>query len=61
MAPKEMRTYRDFVSATAQRGTALKLVRWLLSTDRFPEFRLAKQYRAEAGSRDQGASATEVA
>jgi retron-type reverse transcriptase len=54
MAPKAMRTYRDFVSATAQRRTALKLVRWFLSTGRFPEFRLAEQYRAEAALRDLG-------
>jgi hypothetical protein len=48
MAPKAMRTYRDFASATTRENTAHKLVRWLLSTGRFPEFRLAEQYRAAA-------------
>jgi hypothetical protein len=44
---KAMRTYRDFATATAKRQRAYTLVRWLLSTGRFPEFRLAKRYRAE--------------
>jgi hypothetical protein len=48
MAPKAMRTYRDFASATTRENIAHKLVRWLLSTGRFPEFRLAEQYRAAA-------------
>ena len=45
--PKAMRSYRDFAAATAKGKSASKLVRWLLSTGRFPEFRLAKRYRAE--------------
>jgi hypothetical protein len=48
MSPKAMYTYRDFASATVKRETAYTLVRWLLSTGRFTEFRLAEQYRAEA-------------
>jgi hypothetical protein len=48
MAPKAMQTYRDFVAATAKKKTAHVLIRWLLSTGRFPEYRLAEQYRAEA-------------
>jgi hypothetical protein len=48
MSPKSMDTYRDFASATAKRETAYTLVRWLVSTGRFTEFRLAEQYRAEA-------------
>ena len=47
MAPKAMRSYRDFAAATAEGKSAGKLVRWLLSTGRFPEFRLAERYRAE--------------
>jgi hypothetical protein len=43
-----MQTYRDFVAATAKKKTAHVLIRWLLSTGRFPEYRLAEQYRAEA-------------
>jgi len=48
LSPKAMRTYRDFASATAKKKSARTLVRWLLSTGRFPEFRLAERYRAEA-------------
>jgi hypothetical protein len=48
MAPKAMQTYRDFTLATERRKTARTLIRWLLSTGRFPEFRLAEQYREEA-------------
>jgi hypothetical protein len=48
IAPKAMRTYRDFATATAKKKSARTLVRWLLSTGRFPEFRLAERYRAEA-------------
>ena len=48
MSPKAMRTYRDFATATAKKKSARTLVRWLLSIGRFPEFRLAERYRAEA-------------
>jgi hypothetical protein len=48
LSPKPWRTYRDFVSATAKKKSAQTLVRWLLSTGRFPEFRLAERYRVEA-------------
>jgi hypothetical protein len=48
MSPRAMRTYRDFATATAKRKSAHTLVRWLLSTGRFPEFRLAERYKAEA-------------
>ena len=48
MAPRAMRSYRDFAAATAKKKTAYELLRWLLSTGRFPEYRLAEQYRAEA-------------
>ena len=48
MAPKAMRTYRDFATATATKKSARALIRWLLSTGRFPEFRLAERYKAEA-------------
>ena len=48
VAPKAMRTYRDFAAATAKKKSARVLIRWLLSTGRFPEFRLAERYRAEA-------------
>jgi hypothetical protein len=47
MAPRAMRTYRDFAAATARKKSAHKLVRWLLTTGRFPEYRLAERYRAE--------------
>jgi hypothetical protein len=42
-----MRTYRDFAAATAKKKSARVLIRWLLSTGRFLEFRLAERYRAE--------------
>jgi hypothetical protein len=48
MSPKAICTYRDFATATAEEKSAYKLVRWLLSTGRFPEYRLAKRYRAKA-------------
>jgi hypothetical protein len=48
MFPRALRTYRDFTAATAKKKSARILVRWLLSTGRFPEFRLAERYRVEA-------------
>ena len=48
MSPKAICTYRDFVTVTAEEKSTYKLVRWLLSTGRFLEYRLAKRYRAEA-------------
>jgi hypothetical protein len=48
MSPRTMCTYRDFATATAQKKSAHKLVRWLFSIGRFPEYRLAERYRAEA-------------
>jgi hypothetical protein len=47
LAPKAVRTYRDFIATTSKGKSAKKLVRWLLSTGRFPEFRLAERYREE--------------
>jgi hypothetical protein len=46
--PKALWIYRDFAAATAKKKSARILVRWLLSISRFPEFRLAERYRAEA-------------
>jgi hypothetical protein len=46
ISPKAMRTHRDFATATATKKSAYRLVCWLLSTGRFPEFRLAERYRA---------------
>jgi hypothetical protein len=54
LAPRAMCTYRDFTAATSKKKSAYKLVRWLLATGRFPEFRLAERYRVEAA---QGAVA----
>jgi hypothetical protein len=48
MAPRAICTYCDFTAATSKKKSAYKLVRWLLATGRFPEFRLAERYRAEA-------------
>jgi hypothetical protein len=48
MAPRAICTYYDFTAATAKRKSTSKLVRWLLATYHFPEFRLAERYRAEA-------------
>jgi hypothetical protein len=48
MAPQALCTYRDFATATSRKKCAPKLVRWLLTTGRFPEYRLAERYRAEA-------------
>jgi hypothetical protein len=51
LSPKPWQTYRDFVSATVKKKSAQTLVRWLLSMGRFPEFRLAERYRAEAAQK----------
>ena len=48
IAPRALCTYRDFTAATSKKKSASQLVRWLLATGRFPEFRLAERYRAEA-------------
>jgi hypothetical protein len=48
MAPRAIRTFCDFTAATAKRKSVSKLVRWLLVTCHFPEFRLVERYRAEA-------------
>jgi hypothetical protein len=48
ISPRTLQTYRDFAAATAKKKSARILVRWLLSTGRFPEFRLAERYRVEA-------------
>jgi hypothetical protein len=48
MALRAMCTYRDFTAATSKKKSVYKLVRWLLATGHFPEFRLAERYRAEA-------------
>src|SRR5260370_29237467 len=58
MSPKAMRTYRDFATATAKKKSARTLVRWLLSTGRFPEFRLAERYKAEADQENRDWEAT---
>jgi hypothetical protein len=55
-----MRKYRDFATATAKKKSAHTLVRWLLSTGRFPEFRLAERYRAEAAQEYAEWAATAV-
>ena len=48
MAPRALCTYRDFTAATSKKKSTSKLVRWLLATGRFPEFRLVERYRVEA-------------
>jgi hypothetical protein len=48
MAPRALCTYRDFTAATSKKKSTSKLVRWLLATSRFPEFRLVERYRVEA-------------
>ena len=48
LSPRDLRTFRDFAAATAKKKSARILVRWLLSTGGFPEFRLAERYRAKA-------------
>jgi hypothetical protein len=41
-----LRTTRDFAAITADRNRAPVVVKWLLDTGRFPEFRLARRYAA---------------
>jgi hypothetical protein len=45
--PHTLRTHRDFTNAVEDPKRAKVVVCWLLSTGRFPEFRLAERYRAE--------------
>jgi hypothetical protein len=45
--PRALRTFRDFAAATEKGKSARVLIRWLLSTGRFPQFRLAERYLAE--------------
>jgi hypothetical protein len=54
MAPRAICIYCDFTAATSKKKSTYKLVRWLLATGRFPEFRLVERYRVEAA---QGAVA----
>ena len=46
LAPHALRTSRDFAAITADRNRAPIVVKWLLATGRFPEFRLARRYAA---------------
>jgi hypothetical protein len=48
MAPRALYIYYDFTATTSKKKSVSKLVRWLLATGRFPEFRLVERYRAEA-------------
>jgi hypothetical protein len=48
MAPRALCIYYDFTATTSKKKSTSKLVRWLLTTGRFPEFRLVERYRAEA-------------
>ena len=48
MAPRALCIYCDFTATTSKKKSTSQLVRWLLATGRFPEFRLAERYRAEA-------------
>ncbi len=54
--PLALRTYQDFIEATSQPRRARQLVHWLLSTGRFPEFRLAERYRREQEEEEARAS-----
>ena len=45
--PRALYTLRDFVVLTANPRRAASVIRWLLSTGRFPEFRFAEQMRDE--------------
>ena len=45
LAPANMRTRRDYAAATEGKHAVI-LVRWLLATGRFPEFRLARRVAA---------------
>lgn len=48
IAPRALRTSRDFAEATADPETAGQVVRWFLELrERLPEFRLAEEIRAE--------------
>ena len=45
--PFSLQTSQDFANATLDHRKAIKVVRWLLGSGRFREFRLAEHYRAE--------------
>jgi hypothetical protein len=44
LLPQTLRTTRDFAAATANPSCAGTVVRWLLATDRLPEYRRACRY-----------------
>ena len=44
IAPQALRTNRDFEAVLKHTDMAPKVVKWLLQTGRFPEFRLAEKY-----------------
>jgi hypothetical protein len=48
IAPGALCIYCDFTAATSKKKSVSQLVRWLLTTGRFPEFRLVERYRVEA-------------
>ena len=55
MQPRALRTYSDFIDATTNRHIVLVLIRWLLGTGRFQEFRLAMELNGSTeaeGSRE---------
>jgi hypothetical protein len=54
LAPQALRTTRDFAGATADPASAPLVVRWLLATGRFPEYRLARRYAEMQDQEDKG-------
>jgi hypothetical protein len=44
LAPQVLRTTSDFVATMGDPVRAPLVLKWLLATGRFPEFRLARQY-----------------
>ena len=47
IAPRALRTRRDFTHLTEDPDTARTVVRWMLDTGRFPQFRLAEEVAKE--------------
>ena len=56
LAPQALLTTRDFAGATGDPARASAMVKWLLATGRFPEYRLARRY-AEIQDREDSTAA----
>jgi Reverse transcriptase (RNA-dependent DNA polymerase)/Endonuclease-reverse transcriptase len=60
LAPQALLTTRDFAGATGDPARASAMVKWLLATGRFPEYRLARRYAEIQDHEDATAAPREL-